>query len=181
MTVTIGSTTYLTYATVAQADKYLEADFGASVWRAPASADNKARALVTATRVLDRMDWLGDRAEDDQQLAWPRINTGVSSVIDDEVPQAVIDASIELANAILIGADVANNPTTSSGIKSQKAGSVAIEYFRDFDVVPGRLPLPAMELIGYLLGGDGSVGGAFAFGTDACSYHEFDYRPNGGI
>lgn len=165
-TVTIGTTGFPTYASAAQANAYLSADFTASAWRAETDADNKARAIVTATRVLDRLIWPGSMTESDQDNAWPRVNTNVPGVVDDEVPTAIVNASIELANIILTGTDVLNNDTTNP-IHRQAAGSVSIEYFRALED-PSRLPLAVQELIAPYLG---NVGQSLiqSFGTDKCS------------
>lgn len=177
--VDIGSNSYETYADADAADEYLEAEFSAqgTAWRA-AVDDDKARALVTATRVLDRMTWLGDPTESDQPLAWPRTDTDVDGVENDEVPTAIVSASIELAAVIIAGTDVLGT-TQAQTVKSQKAGSVAIEYFRGFED-PARLPLNVRELLALYLAaaGTATTGGAIAFGTDTCSDFSHGYEPS---
>lgn len=180
-TVEIGANSYETYADVDAADEYLEAEFSANgtAWRA-ASDDDKARALVTSTRVLDRMQWLGDPAEDDQTLAWPRIDTNIDGVEDDEVPTDIVNASIELAAQIIAGTD-ALNQTQAQSVKSQKAGSVAIEYWRQF-TTPSRLPLPVKELVSiYLSGSTGAISGISVSGVDECSDFAYGYEPGVGF
>lgn len=179
-TVEIGENSYQTYADTDAADEYLEADFNASAWRG-ATDDEKARALVSATRVLDRVTWAGDKAESDQALAWPRTDTNIDGVEDDEVPTDIVNASIELANAILIGTDVANQ-TQAQNVKRQAAGSVSIEYFRAFDD-PARFPLSVQELIQRFLGGSTAaiLPGAIATGTDKCSDFSRSYEPSQGF
>lgn len=174
--ITIGTTNYDSYASVATADKYLAADYSASDWR-DADDDTKGRALVTATRLLDRLTWAGSKTDSDQLQAWPRTGTGDSTIDEDIVPQRVIDASIILANDILTGSDVEGANSTEQKIKSQKAGSVSIEYFRD-DADGTRLPQRAMELLVGLLGGSGVSAGALSYGTDTCSTLEYSYQPS---
>lgn len=178
-TITIDSVSYNAYADVATADAYLGADFAASTWR-DALTDDKARALVSATRVLDRQSWAGEKEDPDQALAWPRADTGIDGVEDDVVPTAIINASIELANAILTGTDAANQ-TQAQSIKRQAAGSVSIEYFRAFDD-PARFPLSVQELIAPYLAGSGSaIATTIATGVDACSDFSRGYGPSHGF
>lgn len=178
-TVTIGGTDYDTYATVAEADEYLAADFTATAWRAETDEDQKSRALVTATRLLDRQTWPGEKADEFQPLAWPR--TGVTGYDDYEVPQAVIDACCLLAKYIHEGSTLETSPTTANNTKRLKAGSAEIEYF--FPLSNGtRLPLPVMELLAGLLGAAGSsVSAAQSFDTDGCSVADDSYRPASGF
>lgn len=68
-----------------------------------ASEDNKARALIEATRELTVLNWLGNRSTDTQALAWPRKNvlnpdsSGLSTYPISVIPQRIIDATCELA------------------------------------------------------------------------------------
>lgn len=160
-TVTISSTDYEVYDDIATADQYLAADFGADVWRAETEDDPKARALVTSTRILNRMPWADDRD-------WPRPGTADTETGD--IPQPVLDASIVLAKLIHAGSKVDSQASTQSGnIRRQQAGSVAIEYFYPTDD-PTRLPVEVMELIRDYLGG--VTISNLAFGTDGCSITE---------
>ncbi len=162
-TVTILGVEYDTYATVAEADDYLEADFTATVWRAETDDDEKARALVTATRLLDRQIWPGEKADEAQPLAWPRM--GVTGYDDYEIPQAVIDACCLLAKYIHEGSTVETSVSTANNTRRLKAGSAEIEYF--FPLANGtRLPLPVQELLAGLLGGGSAISAAQSFGTD---------------
>lgn len=173
--VTLSANDYETYADVDEADIYLEADPGAAAWRA-AEADDKARALVSATRILDRQRWAGSKTDEDQALAWPR--SGISGLDEDEVPQAVADACCELASALINGYDAANLQSTANATKRQKAGSVEIEYFRGAEGDGLRLPLPVMELVGLYLGGTTSLAGSFASGTCGDSFTSGSFEPN---
>lgn len=174
-TITLDGTDFETYADVAEADEYLAGDFGATIWRAETSDDLKGRALVTATRILDRMVWAGEKEDVDQLLAWPRTGTGATGVEDDVIPQDIISASIVLAKLVHSGSSVDSSSSTESNIRSQRAGSVAIEYFR-ISEDPTRLPTEVHELIRRFLGGSGAVAGVIAHGTCGesitCENHE---------
>lgn len=155
VTITGSAVEYPVFISVEAADDYLFADIGATAWQA-GSADEKARWLVGATRVLKGQPWASPIAD------WPSI------------PAAVEAATAELASAIAGGYDAANRASTSDGVKRQKAGSVEIEYFGTalFDATP--LPLPVWRLIVGLLGGGGSgLGGAISSGT--CGPDNFAY------
>lgn len=177
-TIIIDAVEYDTYATVADADSYLAADFTATAWRAETDDDQKGRALVTATRLLDRQVWPGEKADEFQPLAWPR--TGVTGYDDYEVPQAVVDACCLLAKYIHEGSTVETSLTTANNTRRLKAGSAEIEYFYPF-VNGTRLPLPVMELLAGLLGGGGSaIASVQSFDTDGCSVADDSYRPSSG-
>lgn len=149
-TVTVGSEDYTSLIGLDEADAYLGADVNAVAYR-EGTEDERARWLVTATRILLRQSW----------------RAGI--VLADVV--AIQEATAELAAQIAGGYDAANRSTTASNIARQKAGSVEVEYFRGVEGDGLRLPLPVWELIRpYLAGSAGLVlGGALASGTDGCS------------
>lgn len=169
-TVTIGTTDYDVYADVGAADDYLAAEFDATLWRAEDDDDQKSRALVSATRLLDRQKWAGDKEDEDQLHAFPRTGMGLADIDDDEIPQDIIDASIVLAKLIHSGSNVTSSEDSASNIKRQKAGSVEQEFFSPtlFED-SGRWPTEVLELIGRYLAGGGTGGTNVAFGTDGCS------------
>ena len=60
------------YATIAEPDSYHETGLDPSAWTA-ATEDQKTRALISATRLLDtNVTWQGRRATIEQALDWPR-------------------------------------------------------------------------------------------------------------
>lgn len=161
-TVTIDAIDFETYADVDQADEYLAGDFGAALWRAETEVDQKARALVTGTRVLDRLLW------------------GVDGVDDDEVPDRIVAATIVLAKLIHAGSKVDDEASTQTGIKREKAGSVEIEYFIPTSD-PQRLPTAVAELIAPLLGGRAAIAGSIASGVCEPSPTWPSFYPTGPI
>jgi hypothetical protein len=96
-TVTISATDYAVYADLPAANAFLAADFGATDWRAETDTDEQKRALVTATRLLNRLNWAADRD-------WPRPGTDDTQTA--AVPQPVIDASIALAKLIRLPVEI---------------------------------------------------------------------------
>jgi hypothetical protein len=184
-TVTIGSNEYDVYSDLPTAETYLNGESWATAWQAETSDDAKGRALVTATRTLDKLVWPGSKTEPAQALEWPRKGTGLSEdLVPDEftIPQRIIDATAVLAALAIAGVDFINKSSTQSGaVKRQAAGSVSIEFFRDvFDLDGERLPLAAWELIAPLLGGAGMIGGAEGSGLRARTRYADSNRPLGG-
>ncbi|MCY3911921.1 MAG: hypothetical protein OXG43_01585 [Chloroflexi bacterium] len=133
--VTLGSTSIPTYASVAEANAYMLAEAGPqrTTWNA-AETDAKRRALVTATRALDRLPWRGTKAQASQATAWPRAGIGTTGV----------PAGIEAA-AILIAADLVRHPRELTGdamdVKREQIGPKEAEYFR-------HLPDPLERTLG---------------------------------
>jgi len=128
---TPGGATANSYADVALGDTYHEAHLYMTSWE-DASEDEKGRALVTATRMLDTwFDWVGTVASDTQALRWPRIDAYDPDgrlLASDEIPAAIANGTIELARELLAGNREADSDTETQGIKSVKAGSVDIEF-----------------------------------------------------
>ena len=175
--VTIGSETYDAYITLAEANTYLEGQIAATAWRVETSDDNKGRAIVSATRFIDRQLWDGSKVDAYQVHAFPR--TGLVYPGDDAVevpsttvPQEVLDATAELASLLLDGSEVQTNIDPNSGaIQSLKAGSVAISYFRT-EALASRLPTILWELLGFWLAGGAASIRVESFGTDRVSSFE---------
>jgi len=179
-TVSVGGTEYDVYAAIADANSYLEAEVSAAAtkWRSASLTDNdtKARALVSATRLIDRQSWPGSKTDGDYQtLEWPRKGTGITGVDQDVIPQQIIDACILLAAEINNGSKVTSESTTDSRTKRLKAGSVEKEFFRELDGGT-RFPTAIEELLRGLRGGVG-LSGVVATGTDTCSDFRDRYEP----
>lgn len=156
------------FANVEMADAYLDAASHADSWRALSDEDTKARYLVTATRIFNRQRWKGNKVATDQPLAFPRENMGITPepvLNEDDIPVDVVNASIELALALVDGAEVQSNATTADRVHSMSAGSVSITNYRDADI-PTRFPLIVQELLRDYLAGAGAVFASRANGVD---------------
>ncbi len=160
--VTIGGTDYPSYADQVTADDYLAASLTVSGWTA-ADAATKAKALVTATRLIDRQVWSDGYATFDQR----------------KVVQAFVDACCELAGGFVDGStDAIDNASTEQTTKSLKAGSVAIDYFRIDPMTATRFPTVVQELLGSYLAGNVdalAAGAGYAGGTERRSAFRHDY------
>lgn len=102
VTATVGSASANSYLTVAQADDFANLYLGTLNW-ASASTDNKGRALIMATRYLDELKWIGERASTTQALLWPRTDAecGDWSFTSSEIPQPIKQATFDLAEYLL--------------------------------------------------------------------------------
>lgn len=157
-TVSIGSDNdYTVYADIPTADYYMLGSVTVAGW-ATASDDNKGRALVSATRLLDRQLWAVGYTTFDLRVAVP----------------AIVDACCELAGMFIDGStDPLTSSTTVQTTQSLKAGTVAITYFRIDPNLAARFPTIIQELVGpYLAGSGNTVATAYVGGTDVCSGFE---------
>ena len=163
--VLIDSAPFDSYATVGEADLYLVAALHAGTVWSGATDNTKARALVTATRILDRQRWAG--AYDTQA--------------EREVVQNIIDASVEMALALLDGSDLQTEQVTGQKLASISAGSVSLSYFRGAEGRAHRFPTIVNELLRDYLGGADDAVGMAATGVGGTSSTEDDFGHTGGI
>jgi len=122
------------YADVSDGDTYHAGHLYASAWTS-ASRERNAAALVMATRVLDaQFQFRGRKVSESQALQWPRQDCpdpdapSVEGMVpEDAVPQAVMDATCELAR-VLLGADVTADPN-EPGLRSVRIeGTLSVDY-----------------------------------------------------
>jgi hypothetical protein len=152
--VAIGSCFYSTFAEVEEADEYLAADMKRYSGWAALSADDKARALVTATRYLDGLVWLEPPAYDNP-------------------PQAVKEANALLAADIAAKPTLGDDSSTGSNVKRVKGGEAEVEFFRPTSGT--ALPSYLLRLLGGLLDSDPTwAEGGTAYGSDDCYTSRFE-------
>ena len=129
---TAKSSTANSYCTLAEADQYQDDRPAVSTTWADASENNKIRALLWATKLMEALfDWNGYASTTTQALGWPRqgLLERIDVVLDsDTVPQEVKAAEAEYARQLLVSNRSEDNDVESESIKSVKAGSVAIEF-----------------------------------------------------
>lgn len=162
--ITIGANDYDSFVSVADADIFLGADIMRATAWALLNDDAKARALISATRMLLALPWC------------------------DEAPDPAVDPAPDVVQQVtaMLAADLAAKPklfadaSANSNIKRAKAGSAEIEFFSPVD---GGPPLPlalwnrllAAGLVCLGLGDtDVTLDGAVPHGTSDC------VRPLGG-
>lgn len=73
---------------------------------------DRERALVTATALLDRMQWQGRKLAPTQMLAWPRVadRAPLGYPLTTEIPNAIKLASAELAIHLLATGSLGGGP-----------------------------------------------------------------------
>lgn len=145
MALTIGTNAYVS---TADADAYLSFKLSSSGWQA-ATPERREKALVAATAALDRLGFSGSIARYDQPLAWPRLrmrDREGRSIPSNVVPQAVRDATCELASHLL------SEPETkpASAIARKRVGNLEIQYRA---TLPDAVPPIVRQLLGPFLAG----------------------------
>ena len=133
-----GRTDANSYASAADSDAYHAGHLYATSWTG-ATADNKAAALVMASRVIDaEFQFNGVKASAAQALQWPRsdcrdpdavaTSSTAGVVASNVVPKGVSDATCELARELLLldrtaappGEGIASDWTATAGKKYSK-------------------------------------------------------------
>ena len=66
------------YVTLAEADAYFETVPSSTQW--DNKTDDKNRALISATRWIDTLNFYGERCDNSQALSWPRNDYHVDRV-----------------------------------------------------------------------------------------------------
>lgn len=161
----------LAYADLETAAELAESRVGGDAWLALAEPQQVA-ALRTASREIDALEddpgFLGERADDEQLLAWPRTDAGYSS---DMWPEKLVHATIELAISYApaladgySGPDVLSGQQSNGNIKSETIGPISMTYFDPAEKsATGLERFPAMVqrlLSGLLWSASGAWGSA---------------------
>jgi len=162
------------YQDIPAADAYMANSVrGATNWKA-LGMDEKARCLITATRILDRQPWQGEKTDQvtPQDLEWPRENVydRKGNLVDSAtVPDDINFANIELAYDLSQNSSLETSGGTGKNLKKVKAGSVEIEYAKSGKGVDGkdskRFSPNVQELIGQYLESAYGVSAGSAYGT----------------
>ena len=79
ITATLESESANSFVTLAEANAYFETVPSSTNWD-DKTDDQKNRALISATRWIDTLNFYGDRCNADQALSWPRNNYHVDRV-----------------------------------------------------------------------------------------------------
>ena len=129
-----GLSTANSYATVQQADNYWQSHIGGAAWLTtrgcPLSVKDKEILLITASELLDELNWQGYKCNEGQGLQFPRrgLNKAVCSS-NCSVPKQIIIATVKLALAICNEQILVNTNSENLPIKKVKAGDIETEYF----------------------------------------------------
>lgn len=111
------------YLTIAEGDAYAATRMNSEAWE-QSNNDQKTKAILTATRQIEQLNFAGDKVDEDQPLEFPR---GEQTTI----PNNIKIACFEIAIALLDGADLEtesrNLSRTSSGYAQTR-----VNYTREF-------------------------------------------------
>ena len=135
-----GGSTNTSYISVEEGDSFAVQQLGTLKW-STATYDEKAKALISATRYLDQLQWIGSRATATQALAWPRIGAvcGEKSYGETVIPPEVKQGTFWLAELLL------NDPNALAGNSSVGAGGQLVPGINNADLKSARLDV--MELV----------------------------------
>jgi hypothetical protein len=124
MALIVGTNSYIS---VADAETYFADQLDSATWTA-ATADQKAKALIAATRNIDLQLIKGQKKLDTQKLEFPRkyYKSGYW-LVEDTVPQSIINATCEEAQALLKPEDT-REKRKAAGVKSVSIGDVSETY-----------------------------------------------------
>lgn len=127
------------YGTVAEADAYLADKLDIAAWSV-ALPEDKEKALVTATRILDSITWRGYAISISQPLAFPRVGDyfdprlGQAVVFDAiATPSRIINACFELAYHLLNNDGLLDS---SGSVKSLSIGQLNISGISQASLLP---------------------------------------------
>lgn len=126
------------YVEVEEADSYFEDRLDVAAWT-EAPAEQKSRALVTATGILDNLQWAGTATSEDQPLAHPRrlmyldVRMGRPVTLKDEVSPRVVKGCMELAHHLLNNDGILDE---TGSVTSLNVGSVALGRPREPPKIP---------------------------------------------
>lgn len=151
------------YVTLLEANAYFETSPESSTWD-DKTDDQKNRALISATRWIDSLNFYGDRCSTNQALDWPRNNYHVDRVelVCGKIPKEIKYATYELARQLANDTDALTGNNATTGIYEQiQLGDLRVNYNTDsqsigtvnnvFDVYPWL----QSYLGSYILGGSG--------------------------
>jgi len=118
------------YVTLADADTYFETVPDSSTWTSK-TTDQKNRALISATRWIDSLNFYGDRCTETQALKWPRDSYTVDGIdlACTLIPAPVKVATYELARALANDTDAITGSTGTTGIYDEvELGELRVKY-----------------------------------------------------
>jgi hypothetical protein len=126
------------YADLDEANEYFETRLDAAAWTDITDEDQKEKALVTATTLLDSYEWTGIAVSESQPLAFPRVgeyfDPRVGSVVAMEgTPDRIVRATIELAYHLLNNDGLLDE---TGGVDSISLGPIQLTDLR----APSKIP-----------------------------------------
>lgn len=145
------------YASIADADAYHASQLYGAGWEDAEGDDQKAQALITATRLLnENVVWLGWPTSYAQPLGWPRsgvMNRNGYQIVNGTIPQDLKNATSQFALALITAGTLTNSDTENpAGLKRLKAGPVELEFDPSLaSVSEDTIPVNVYSMISYLV------------------------------
>jgi len=143
------------YGNVNGGDVFFSNSLKGKKWKA-SSVDNKSKALVDATRIIDRLNFSGEKASSLQVLQFPRKNTytdpitsEVTTTTDVNVPDDIKFATYIIADRLLDGWDPDIEADNLSH-QSHKYSSVTTNYNREYIPEHMRAGIPSASAWNYI-------------------------------
>lgn len=132
------------YIDVVDAKEYFMSRVGSEAWDYADDAD-RLKALNNATKIIDRLAYIGQKSDSTQDHEFPRYDPLTTYP---DVPTAILDATCEIALALLDGVD----PQLEFDNLSQSASNYAnIKSNFDRTVLPEHIQAGVPSVIGYQL------------------------------
>jgi hypothetical protein len=105
------------YISNSDADVYFESRPNSANWDAVSDESKKTKYLTEATRLIDTLNFIGSKADEDQELEFPRGD-------DTVIPESIENACCEIAYALLSGRDVEYEHELLGSSASNSAGQL---------------------------------------------------------
>lgn len=144
-TVTIDTKEYNVYATVSEANDYFAASFYSEWPQVPES--QKPQLLVTATRLIDKKNYQGEKLEKDQPLKFPRIINGEQT--DDVL---LTETCCEVAMSLYVNDGISLSGSIAS-IQSVGLGDSSVSFKEGVNIESDETCIIEDYLSDYLMGG----------------------------
>ena len=128
----------LSYTTLAEAQAYFDNSLNTDDWD-DASDNDKIKSLIVATKTIDRLNFLGKKADSEQDFQFPRYD-------DSSVPQDIKDAVCEEALMLVGGADISMEKEAAK-MTAQGFGGVRVSF--DVDMATLHLSAGLVSVIAF--------------------------------
>jgi hypothetical protein len=129
------------YGTVAAADTYFGERLNSEAWER-AIAGDRLKALIMAARAIDRLNFIGEKTDDDQDLQFPRGE-------DTDVPTDILYAAYECAHDFLDGVDM-DFEREQLGVVADAYSGVRATYDSHYTAVHIVAGIPSSQAWSYL-------------------------------
>lgn len=124
------------YGSVTEGGDYFNTKLNVPIWT-NATNINKRKGLIQATRIIDRLNFVGEKSEETQVLEFPRYP-------DEIVPLDIEKATYEIAYRLLAGFDEEHSES-NVGVLSRQWGPVSTSYSEKFRAEHIAAGVPSVE------------------------------------